>query len=164
MPQTPTWPPPPNTPEPLSAHDDFLAAAVRNSMSKVPLSRLHLVKDLHDETKLDLCSCSAFVSNFCDRHTILMPLHSLWAGLGCLLPLFNLLAVVGLVVVEVRLQQRYVGAATHPARRAIEAEQIEASFIFVGILVVSGAGIVIFSLWRDKKMAEQAAEARAKFV
>ncbi len=57
MPEPPAWPPPPDLPEPLSEHDDFLAACIRSSTPKVPLSRLSLVKSLRDENGLDLRTC-----------------------------------------------------------------------------------------------------------
>ena len=162
MPEPPTWPPPPNTPEPLSAHDDFLTACVRNSTPKVPLSRLSLVTNLHKQTGLDLRSCRATVNNFCDRHTILMPLGGFWTrGVGCLLLFIMLTMVVAARVTYVISAHRISAAVTHMELVMIINENT--NLLLVYFLTGVCAIVVLVSLQR-KKIREQAAEAMAKFA
>ena len=165
MPEPPTWPPPPNTPEPLSAHDEFLAALVRSSTPKPPLSRLYLARELRQETGMELRSCWASVNNFCDRHAILT--GDLWAGLGwveCLPALFGLVTMVIMGGIEFLLQREYDAAMTFTDKTAIKSEQAHVEFLFLCVLVLTGIGALILKQWRDKKMYKLATEAKAKFA
>ncbi len=166
MPEPPTWPPPPNTPNLLSAHDDFLIACIRNSMPKVPLSRLRLVINLRDETGLDLRSCRIVVNNFCDRHTILMPLGGFWTwGVGCLLIFITLTMVVADCITYIISADRISAAVTPMEMVMITNEMKNTVFVYMGVYLTALCAIVVLvSLQQRKKMREQAAEARAKFA
>jgi hypothetical protein len=164
MPQPPIWPPPPNTPEPLSAHDAFLIAAVRNSTLKPPLSRLSLVKDLRDGTGLDLRSCLATVNNFCDRYGIFTPASRPAAFAGCLSPVVILVTLAAMNMTWYILQQRHDAAATHMERVMITAERIRLDFVFIGIILVATSISLIVIFRRIRQTRDDAAEARAKFV
>lgn len=159
-----TWPPPPSTPEPLSAHDDYLTVCVRNTPLTPPLSRLRLVKDLRQETGQDLRSCMAVVNSFCDRHAILLPLGSLWTRVGCLLPSIMFAMIAAMTISQVTLQRRHDAAITHLERVAVTAESWQLDFIFLGVYLAATGVSVILTFWRSKRMREQAAEARAKFA
>ena len=161
MTEPPIWPPPP---KPLITHDDFLAACVRSSTLKPPLSRLSLVKNLRDETDLDLRSCLAAVNSFCDRHAILMPLTGPAALAGCLLPLVTLMTLAAMNLTWYILQRRHDAAVTHMERVLITAEGIRLDFVFLGIIAAATSISLIVTFRRIKKMREQAAEARAKFT
>ena len=139
MPEPTTWPPPPNTPEPLTTHDDFLVACVRSSTLKPLLSRLSLVKSLREESELDLRSCLDTVNNFCNRHTILMPLGGFWAWAGCLLPLVTLVTLAAMNMTWYILQQRHDAAVTHMERIMITAERIRLDFVFLSIMVAAAS-------------------------
>jgi hypothetical protein len=166
MPEPPTWPPPPNLPAPLSAHDDFLIACVRNSTPKPPLSRLSLAKSLREETELDLRVCWAFVNNFCDRHAILT--GDLWARgawTEFLPKLFGIAIIVIWAGMDFLLQRRYDAATAFSDKIAIKSEQSHVEFIVMcALVVISGGGALILKRWRNKKLYELATVARAKFA
>ncbi len=162
MTEPPTWPPPPSTPEPLSAHDDFLTACIRSSTPKPPLSRLSLIKNLREETGLDLRSCLAVVNSFCDRHTILMPLGGFWTWAGCLPPIIMLTMVAAMNISWIILERRHDASATHLERVMITSERMQLDFVFLGAYLTAACACVILVFWRTRKTREQAAEARAK--
>ncbi len=161
MPEPPTWPPPPNTPEPLSAHDDFLIGCIRNWTPKQPIQRLYLAGKLRDETGLDLRFCQTIVNNFCNRHAILVPPHGLVVWSGIFLP-FIMLTMFH--VMNFFLDQRHDAAVTHVERVMITAEKRHLNplflYICVAVTVVNG----VFAFFRDKKTRRQVVEAKEKFA
>ena len=158
------WPPPPDTPEPLTEHDEFLKSCVRSPTSKPPLSRLRLIRDLRKETSLDLRQCMAVVNGFCDRHAILMPLHGPCAWVGCLVPLIQIMAMVAFEVSLFFLERAHDAASTRVARLALRAERIDMDLMFLGIFVVATCFQVVFVLRRAKQARRDAAVARAKMA
>ena len=164
MTEPPTWPPSPNIPEPLSDHDEFLVACVRNSTLKTPLSRLSLVKNLRDETGLDLRSCLATVNHFCNKHTILMPSGSRWVWAGCLPPIIMLTMAAAINISWTILGRRHDAAATHLERVTITTERMQLDFVFLGVCLAAACASVILAFWNIKKTRRQAAEAREKFA
>lgn len=159
-----TWPPSPSTPEPLSAHDEFLSACIRNSMPKPLLSRLRLVRDLRQETGQDLRSCLAVVNDFCDRHAILMSLGGFRAWLPFLF--LGLCPVIELAMNSVRyfLGNSLAKAVTHSRKSALLSERVHLDFVFFGLLLASLILTLISFLYRHKKIQADAEEARAKFA
>ena len=159
-----SWPPPPDTPEPLTEHDGFLRACVRAPTSKPPLSRLRLVRDLRKGTGLDLRQCLSVVNSFCDRHAILMPLRGPCAWVGCLLPLIQIMAMVAFEVSLFFLERAHDVAPTRAARLALRAERIDMDLMFLGIFAVATCFQVVFVLRRAKQARRDAAVARAKMA
>lgn len=49
-----TWPPRPDIPEPLTEYDEFLAGRVSAPVSRQPLSRPSLIRDLRKE-RAEIC-------------------------------------------------------------------------------------------------------------
>ena len=90
MPDYTTWPPKPDLPDPLTEYDELIAAKIAAlSETKAGPSRLLLTKALREEKGLDLRQAYAFVTDYCDRHGVLVrPKTSpTIAWLGCLVPL-----------------------------------------------------------------------------
>ncbi len=161
MSESPSWPPPPDTPAPLSEHDDFLAACIRDWKLGQVILRGQLAGKLCEKTGLKYNSCLPFVNNFCDRHAILVPTHSLIVWLPILLPLIfqTMRAAVAYV-----LEQRHDAAITYAERMMITAEERQADWIIIGAWVIASIVAGVFAFFRQKKMRRQAAEARAKFA
>ena len=159
-----TWPPPPDVPPPLAAHDEFLSACVRNSTPKPPLSRLRLMVRLRQETRQDLRYCRPVVDDFCNRHAILTPVSGLTAWLGCL-PIFIYIAAMGAMgLVAFFLGQRQDEAATRAEKLAFHSEKVHLAGVLLAIGLTS-IGISFFlSFLRQKKAKADAAEAVAKFT
>lgn len=156
-----SWPPPPNTPEPLSAHDEFLANCVRNWTPKRPILRLQLAGKLCEKTSREFSSCLAVVNNFCDRHAILVPEHVLVIWSPVLLPL-----IMGTMLSAMNyfLDQRHDAAITHIEQVTITAEKRHWDVMFIGVWAMATVVGLIWALWRKRRMQEQATEAKAKFA
>lgn len=163
MTEPPTWPPPPTTPNLLAAHDEFLSACVRNSTLKPPVSRLRLVRDLHQNTGQDLRSCLAVVNSFCDRHTILMPLTGIQVWLLPALCGLNFVIVLAMNITGHFLGRSAASAVTHSQRSAFLSQRVDLDYALMAVLFVYAAAAIIMSWLRQKKARADAAEAVAKF-
>jgi hypothetical protein len=148
----------------LAVHDEFLVACVRSSTSKLPVSRLRLVRNLHQETRRDLRFCMAVVNNFCDRHEILMPHTGLKVWLPLLFTGLCLAIALAMNITGQLLGRSAVTAITHSQRSALMSERVHLDFVFLAAFFVS-AGLALIALWlRQKKAKVDAAEAIAKFT
>ncbi len=161
MPEPPTWPPPPNTPEPLSTHDDFLIACIRNWTPKRPILRLQLAGKLCGETGIGFSSCLAVVNNFCDRYAILVSTHGLIVWSPFLLH-FTMLAMLD--AMNYVLDQRHDAAITHIERVMLTVEKRHLDFMFISVWAMAIVASLIWAFFRDKKTRRQAVEAKEKFA
>lgn len=159
-----SWPPPPDTPEPLTEHDEFLRASVSALTSKQPLSRLRLIRELHKEAGLDLRQCMAVVNSYCDRNAILMPTRGPSAWFGCLPSLAQILTIAAMEAMWFFLERAHDAAPTRLARRAITAERIHLDFVFLGIFLICTIFQLSFVFVRAKQARRDAAEAKAKMA
>lgn len=164
MSEPPTWPPPPETPHPMAVHDDFLVDCICTSKPNPPLSRLRLTEKLHQKTGQDLRFCRAVVNDFCDRHTILMPLAGFRAWLPFLF--WGLCPVITLAMNITRyfLGSRLAKAVLHSQKVALSNERIHLDAMFLGLLFANLVLMLIAFLARYKKTRADAAEAVAKFA
>jgi hypothetical protein len=163
-PENQTWPPPPDTPEPLTEHDSPLTALVCAPATKPPLSRLRLVRDLRKETGLQLRQCQVFVNSFCDRNAILLPIRGPIVWGGCLISLIQLAAAITLAMSGFLLERSLNAAPTHAARFAIRAEREELDLLLFGITFVCISVNLIFGLRRAKQLRRDVAYARDKMA
>ena len=157
-----TWPPPPETPNLLAAHDEFLVGCIRTSKPDPPLSRLRLTEKLHQKTGNDLRICRAVVNDFCDRHTIFMPGFGTWLSeslptIGCVI--FFTGIAVGYFFIN-----REETAVTQAAKIGFH-HDLECSYFGTGgIALLLSIAAVVESIYRNKKDWADAAEAVAKFA
>ena len=163
-PEEQTWPPPPDTPEPLTEHDSFLTALICAPVTKPPLSRLRLVRNLHKETGLQLRQCQTFVNSYCDRNAILPPMPGPIVWGGCLLSFIQFAAAIALVMSGFLLERSLNAAPTHAAKLAIRAEQLELNSLLLGIAFVTICVSFIIGLRRTKQTRLDAAYARDKMT
>ena len=158
-----SWPPPPNVTPPLAAHDEFLAACVRSSTLKPPVSRLRLARDLHQETGKDLRSSMAIVNNFRDRHLIAMPATGILPWLIFIPILTNFAAILVMYLGQEYLRGKQSAAVTHLEKLAFRNERVHLDLVVAGVLIVSIILMATISAYRLKKTRADAAEAVAKF-
>jgi len=158
-----SWPPPPEIYNPFAVHDEFLAACVRNSTLKPPVSRLRLARDLHQETGKDLRSSMAIVNNFRDRHLIAMPATGILPWLIFILILTNFAAILVMYLGQEYLRGKQSAAVTHLEKLAFRNERVHLDLVVAGVLIVSIILMATISAYRLKKTRADAAEAVAKF-
>jgi len=159
-----TWPPPPDTPDPLAAHDGFLTACVLNSSAKQPLARSHLIWKLREEQGVDARQSRAIVNDYCDCHAILpsavrveLWVRSLVAFIG--------LATVSTVGVLFRLNEKeYAAATTHAAVEAVVTKSLNITYAALGAIAIMFCIVIPFTVWRVKRLRRNAEDARKKLA
>ncbi len=159
-----TWPPPPDTPNPLAAHDGFLTACVLNSSAKKPLSRLRLVMELRKEQGVDIRQSRAIVNDYCDRHLILMPARGFAAWGLSVMSLGNFVIIFVFQASLWLLRRNHDMAGTRIERLAITNEMINVSLVSMIVTVALGCVCVAFALSTAKKQRRDAEDARKKLA
>ncbi len=159
-----TWPPPPNTPDPLAAHDGFLTSCVLNLSDKRPVSRLSLAGELRKERGIDARQCRAIVNDYCDRHAILPQARGVAAwGVSLILLLCAAYAVV-LVSAFHFLRRSHDPAATPTMMAALENEAINIALVSMSVAIAVALALVITILRTAKKQRRDAEDARKKLA
>lgn len=159
-----TWPPPPDTPNPLAEHDGFLTACVLNLSDKRPVSRLSLAEELCEERGVDRRQSLAIVNDYCDRHLIL-PQARGPAAWG--LSVMSLVIFAVVVIMEAFLWVlgcNRDASVTSIERLAITNEILNASTVLIIVTLVLGCINVAFGLRITKKRRRDAEDARKKLA
>ncbi len=159
-----SWPPPPETPNLLAVHDEFLSACVRSSTPKPPVSRLRLMMRLRQKTRKDLRYCRAVVDDFCDRHTIFMPGSGLGSWLSESLPTIGCVIIFIGIAVGYFFINKEEAAVTRAAKIGFHHNLERSYFGTGGIALLLGIATVIDSIYQNKKGHADTAEAVAKFT
>lgn len=159
-----TWPPPPDTPNPLAAHDGFLTACVLNSSAKKPVSRLSLMRDLRKEQGVDARQSLAIVNNYCDRHRILTTLHGQDAKVNNLILIILSVIVIASATITIFLERNLRIATTVAEETALYVEIINTLHVMTSITVAFSFGLVIFAVWRNRSERRNAEDARKKLA
>ena len=159
-----TWPPPPDTPSPLAAHDGFLTACVLNSSAKRPVSRLRLVIKLRKEQGIDVRQCRAIVNDYCDRYLILMPARGFAAWGLSVMSLGNFVIIFVFQASLWLLKRNHDRVVTRMERVAITNEMINVSLVSMIVTVALGCVCVAFALRITKKRRRDAEDARKKLA
>lgn len=127
------------------------------------MPRLRLVRDLRQETGKDLRYCLAAVSDFCDRHTVLMPAAGILPWLIFIPTLTNFAAVLVMYLGQEYLRGKQSAAVTHLEKLAFRNERVHLDLVVADILLIDIILVAIYIVTRLKKARAGAAEAVAKF-
>ena len=156
-----TWPPPPDIPDPLAAHDAFLTTAILAPVTKPPLSRLRLALALRKGSGLNSSQCLAIVNGYCDRQGVFPPMR----GIRLLLPfLLPLAAGYGIafgtavtIIVKYHHLYRPSGAAfTRAAGDAFIREAVSLGEVAIVSMLILATVITLTSVRRTRREAEDA--------
>ena len=164
MPPEPTWPPPPGVPDPMTEYDARRTALIRDHTAGPPLSRLLLVRELHNATGMDLRRTMVVVNSFCDRHG-LFPLRRGWrAWLPSLFSLVAFGASAALFISVSVFDARIASAPTRAVRHLLRSERIAVDEIVLVVMLV--ALVVHLATFRYTVGAprREAEEARRKMM
>ncbi len=162
MPPNTAWPPPPDTPDPLAAHDEFLTALLRAPATKPPLSRMGLYRALSKATELDLRQCVAVVNDFCDRQGVFPQLRGWRLWLLFLPSLVCLCLAVTVPVILSRLDRLHRAALTHTARSTVTREILGVTEAAGAAFIVVGIGMLLMVKIGTRRTRREAEEAREK--
>lgn len=164
MPVQSTWPPPPDIPNPLAAHDDFLTACVLNSSEKRPVSRLSIAGELRKERSVDRQQSLAIVNSYCDRHAILPSAARVELWVRSLVGLIGL-AIVLTTSVLLRLNEKeFAAATTHAAVEAVVTKSLNITYAALGLCAIMFCIAIPFTWWRVKRLGRNAEQARQKLA
>jgi len=164
MPVQSTWPPPPDIPNPLAAHDDFLTACVLNSSEKRPVSRLRLMRDLRKERGVDVRQSLAIVNDYCDRHAILPSAARVELWVISLMGLIGLATVLTMSVLFRLNEKEFAAATTHAAVEAVVTKSLNITYAALGVCAIMFCIGVPFRVWRVKRLGRNAEQARQKLA
>lgn len=164
MPGQSAWPPPPNTPNPLAAHDGFLTACVLNSSTKGPVSRLSLAWKLRKEQGVDARQSRAIVNDYCDRYAILPSAARVELWVRILVVVIGL-AVVLIVPVLLRLNEKeFAAATTHAVVEAVVTKFNNILYAALSLCAMMLCIVISFTWWRVKRLGRNTDDARKKLA
>ena len=158
----PTWPPPPDRPDPMAAHDAFLTGLLRAAMTEPPLSRLRLMRTLRLTTGLGLRQCLAIVNDYCDRHGVFPQRRGLRLWLPVLPSLIQIGLSVALIVCQSILGRELAAAHTRPARQLLFRERIAWDGLLLCLLLVTVAVSLVSARGALRQARREAEDARRR--
>lgn len=159
-----TWPPPPDTPSPLAAHDGFLTTCVLNSSAKKPVSRLSLAGELCEERGVDRRQSRTIVNDYCDRHAILPPAARAELWVTSLVGLIGLPTVLTILVLLRLSEKEFAAATTHAAVEAAVIKSNNILYTTFGLVAIMLCIVITFTVWHAKRLGRNAEDARKKLA
>ena len=154
MPDIDVWPPKPNLPDPLTEHDNMIAAKLAEMSAEEPTQmRFRLIKAMREEG-LEMRQAIAVVKSYCNRQEVLVsrtPQVFAWSNFSLVL----VAMVLNLLNLYLSYQRDVILGMphTHAAFLAFRRDQLAISYA-VTLLLSLNAILLVIRFRRNRKIRQ----------